>query len=30
MLLKPKKTKYIKIQRGRLSRVVSSFRYLKV
>lgn len=29
MLLKPKKTKYVKIQRGRLSRVVSSFRYLK-
>lgn len=27
MLLRPKKTKYAKSQRGRLSRVVSSFRY---
>jgi large subunit ribosomal protein L16 len=29
MLLRPKKTKYAKYQRGRLSRVVPSFRLLK-
>lgn len=29
MLLRPNKTKYLKYQRGRLSRVVSSFRCLK-